>query len=198
MPWEHEIKLRVADHEEVRSRLRACSASPLGVVMEWNVILDRPDGGLRASGCGLRIRRCESLDGPVQGSKRTAHSDMRSTLTFKGPMRAGPVKSREEWEIGVDDAETAEAILNGLGFARILAFEKRRESWQLGCCRVELDEPPHLGLFVEIEGPTIDDIRAAHAALGLSHVAHESSSYVRMLMEYCDRKGLRDRTLRFG
>jgi adenylate cyclase class 2 len=116
-------------------------------------------------------------------------------MTFKGPVQGGPIKSREELEIEVNDAEEAARLLGGLGFVVILDYEKRRESWRMGDCQVELDEPPHVGLFVEIEGPR-DGIRQTQERLGLGDVPHTPESYVQMLLSFSERNGLRGRPLR--
>ncbi len=185
MPSEIEAKFRVESHQPVRERLQAIGATSLGRVLETNVIFDRPDGSLRHRGCGLRIRSVK-----VEGS-----DDRQATLTFKGPVRSGPFKSREELEIEIGDAETAANIFHGLGFVVVLSYQKRRESWRRRDCRIELDEPPHIGLFVEIEGPNEAAIRAVQAELGLKGTAHVKASYVHMLFAYCREHGVTSRVL---
>lgn len=185
MPRETEAKLRVKSHDPVRERLRALGATFAGRVLETNWIFDRSDGPLRGLGCGLRVRSTVDED---TGRRR-------ATLTFKGPVIAGPFKSRQELETQIDSAETAADILQAVGFVVILTYQKRRESWELGTCRVELDEPPHVGLFVEIEGPDEEAIRSAQAELGLVGTAHVKASYVRMLLAYRDKHGVLERVL---
>ncbi len=185
MPLETELKLRVESHEPVRARLPALGAAFAGRVRETNEIFDRPDGSLRRQGHGLRIRSVRAEDGDPPPA----------TLTWKGPRLPGPMKSREELEVRIGEPETAARLLQMLGFVRVLRYEKRRESWTLGDCRVELDEPPHLGLFVEIEGPDEETIRAVRDQLGLDGAAQIQSSYVRMLAEFCEKRGMVDRVL---
>ena len=182
---EIEAKFRVASHEPVRKRLRTLGATLIGRVVESNRILDRPDGSLRRVGRGLRIRSTIADD----DGKTSA------TLTLKGPLLAGEFKSREELEIEISSPETAGNILKALGFVSILTYQKRRESWLLGECRIELDEPPHIGLFVEIEGPGESAIRSARSDLGLDAIGHTPESYVRMLLNYCRDHGITDRVL---
>jgi adenylate cyclase class 2 len=134
---------------------------------------------------GLRVRRTVSQD----------DGNVSSTLTLKGPRLESQMKSREELEVQVDQAETTAHIFETLGMVPILRFQKLRESWELKRCRVELDQPPHIGLFVEIEGPDEDTIRTAQEDLGLDHVAHQQKSYVRMLLEYCAEHGITDRVV---
>ncbi len=186
MSIEMEAKFRVASHEAVRDRLRAAGAVCDGSVTETNVILDRSDGSLREAGCGLRVRATQRADGSTGAA----------TLTFKGPRKPGPLKTREEWEVTVSDAATAEQIMASCGFLSILSYEKRRESWHLGGCRVELDEPAQLGLFVEVEGPSEEAIADVQSAIGLGSAEHVHESYVRLLLRYCREHGLVERQLK--
>lgn len=185
MPTEIEAKFRVLTHDEVRARLIACGATRDGLVTETNVILDRADGSLRGAGCGLRVRSTRREDG----------STGTTTLTFKGPRQAGPLKKRDEWEVSVSDAEAVERIMTGCGFVPVLSFEKRRESWHLDGCRVELDEPARLGRFVEVEGPGEDVIRSVQERIGLSDAQYVPDSYVQLLVAYCQAQGIADRRL---
>ncbi len=185
MALEREAKFQVESHGEIRERLASGGAQRLGCVLETNVIFDRPDGSLRGKGIGLRIRTTKDVE----------TSERLTTMTLKGPVTPGPFKLREELEIEVSDLDTAVTMLEGLGFVRILQYQKRRESWRLDDCRVELDEPPHIGLFVEIEGPSDTAIEDARRVLGLEQSPHIRGSYPAMLMSYCKEHGVVDRTL---
>jgi len=79
----------------------------------------------------------------------------------------------------------AAGILAALGFIEAIRFEKRRETWQLDGCHVELDEVPHLGCYVEIEGPDEPTIRRIQADLGLADRPFILSSYIALLVKYC-------------
>jgi len=142
MPIEIEAKVSVPDVEVVRKRLREVGAEPAGSVIETNTFFDTDDRSLLAADKGLRLRK------KVNASDA---SDVKFIITFKGPRRHGQLKSREEVELGVEGEREAMSLLSCLGYSRILSFEKRRESWKLGGCHVELDELPHLGTYVEID-----------------------------------------------
>ena len=182
MAIEIEMKVRVASHEPVRERLRALGGEFVALMLETNCIFDRPDRSLRRAGCGLRVRSSKVLEGMGGGVK----------ITFKGPARSGLFKTREEVEVKVDDADAAAAVLERLGFTRILKYEKRRERWRLEECIVELDEPARLGVFVEIEGPNDDAIRDVQRKLGLEELKHIGKSYVEMAIKYCEEHGISD------
>jgi len=174
---ELEIKIRVESHEPIRGALRDAGAARVSRVLETNRILDLPDGSLYRAGCGLRVRSVEVLDG----------DGLAATLTYKGPREAGRFKRREELEVAVEDAASLLSILQALGYGERIVFEKRRESWRLEDCRVELDEVPLIGTFVEVEGPTEAAIDAAMERLGLAGRATEPQSYVGLLAERADK-----------
>lgn len=188
MSWETELKLRVSSHDPVRERLRRHGAVPAGKVLEVNDIFDRPDGALRRRGVGLRIRTVRAETG---GGGSTI-------LTVKGARVPGALKTREEVEFPVPNAETATRALNLLGFVRVLRYQKRRESWRLGECLVELDEPPRIGLFVEIEGPDEDTILAVRRRLELDDAEPVAETYVHLLADFCNEHGLTDRVVEFS
>lgn len=182
---EIEAKFALADPAALRERLRAERAEYLGRVRETNCFFDGPDHRLQRGGCGLRVRAIEVLDGPTQSA----------TMTYKGPLQPGPLKTRPEYEVAIDDPAAAKALLAQLGFTQTFAFAKRRESWQLGACRVELDEVPHLGRFVEIEGPDDGTVHAAAARLGLAGQTPIAASYLALLARHCETHRLDPRTL---
>lgn len=186
MATEIELKVKVDSHGPVRERLKALGGEYVGTVIERNTMLDRADASLRASGCGLRVRAITVLDGKNPGSK----------ITFKGPSRSSTLKCREEVEAKVENGDDAIAVLERLGFSRSVEYHKKRERWRLDHCVVELDEPARLGLFVEIEGPGEESIRAVQKRLGLESSQHIPSSYVDMAARYCDEHGIKDRILR--
>ena len=169
----------------MRDRLAAIGATFVESVIERNHILDTEKQILFQAGCGLRVREVADRMG----------SALRATMTFKGKAERGAVKSREELETEVGDAATTIALFGAMGFQSVLCYEKRRETWEVGACRVELDEPPAVGRFVEIEGPDDRSISEVRARLGLQGMVAESKSYVRMLVEYCDAQGIRPRRL---
>ena len=191
MPVETEIKLKVDHLAPVRDRLKQIGAKRVGEVMEINIFFDTPDRSLLASDCGLRIR-C-SRDITAHGAKGCE----KLVLTYKGPRGEGDVKRREEIEVGVDSIEGATAVLDRLGYVPMLTFEKRRESWALGDCKVELDQLPHLGSYVEIECPDADDIPPIRGKLGLSHVKAIEQTYADLVAHHLSDRASDEDSLTF-
>ena len=157
MALEIEAKMRVDDFAAVRDALGRAGAHRVGEVVEENIFFDTPDHALRAGGNGLRLRR----------NRDTSTGRDTYVITFKGPVAAGELKVREEIEVTVDARQQAIDLLDRLGYRMQLSFEKHRETWKLGGCKVELDELPQIGRFVEIEGPDEATVNRVRQSLGL-------------------------------
>ncbi len=161
-PRETEVKLRVSSVEAARERLRRLGARLVRERhFEDNVLFDDAEGSLRASGTVLRLRW-------------TPHG---AVLTFKGPRAIeGGVKSREERETTVGDADELLAILHSLGYRPQFRYQKHRETWTHRGQEIEVDETP-IGAFLEIEGDE-EGIHAVAAELGFSRSDYVTESYV--------------------
>lgn len=174
MPIELEAKVKVTSHEASRRCLQAHGAALVGDFFECNQFFDTPDHHLRKQGSGLRLRQMTSTDGSAKAK-----------ITFKGPRQTGPFKRREEVELAVGDFVAAKSLLAALEFVPLSTFQKKRESWQLGPCQVELDELPYLGYFVEIEGPDEATITHTLQQLQLENLPHIKEAYITLLLEHC-------------
>ncbi len=163
---EIEMKLPLADPAALRERLEAAGARFVSRVFESNRMFDTPDGELRRQGRGLRIRVSRPID--ASRDQSADPPEARTLLTCKGPKTVTRVKSREEIELEVQDAERMALILERLGFGQTVLYEKRRETWTMDECEVVLDELPELGWWVEIEGPSEAAITAVRRRLSLA------------------------------
>src|SRR3954468_17481555 len=188
MPVEIEAKMKVQEHGSVRSQLEKLGATKVGEFLEVNTFFDTEDRSLLAADRGLRIRI----------KRDTKSGEHEYILTTKGPRLHGQLKSREETEVTIGDAKQMTAVLEQLGFRTVLSFEKRRESWTLNGCHVELDEVPHLGTYIEIEGPGEDKVMKVREQLGLSDRPLVKASYIALLMAYLQEHGQSGRQVRFA
>lgn len=188
-PMSHEIecKIPVADHQAVLARLREVDAEHLETVLQTDTYYDSPDGRLRESGCGLRIRREELLQ---PGSRNDDH---RPLVTFKGPRDTDATyKVRRETETRVDSGEAIDVVLQAMGVQPRMIIQKRRASFRVGHCQVELDELPLLGSFVEIEGRGESDVEQAIEMLGVTG-EHVHESYLSQAQSRCGESNGCDR-----
>jgi predicted adenylyl cyclase CyaB len=162
---EREIKFRGVELEKLRERLIDLEAERVGPpAFEDNWILDR-GGELLAGGKILRLRTDAG----------------RARLTLKGPMRLeGNVKVREEYEVLIEDAEQARALLEGLGYSVVRRYQKMREEWHLGSVTIALDHTP-IGDFAEFEG---DRAETVAKRCGFDPEKSEKRSYLRLYDDY--------------
>lgn len=180
MSREIEVKHRLDDATGLRQRLVAAGAVRDALAQEVNHILDTPERRLLNAGCGLRIRSARPVTppGPAQ-----------VTLTFKGPRDAAlaqrGIKAREELETAAADEATLLAVFARLGFAPVIMYEKRRETWHWPDCVATIDELPLLGWFVELEADDQAALLARRAQLGLTDASAVDETYVRL----ADRHG---------
>ncbi len=144
--------------------------------LERNLRFDDPEGELTASHQVLRLR-----------------ADHRATLSYK---RSQSPEVREEIELEIDDSHAAEALLEALGYQVFFIYEKYRETFTLGSVRVMLDELPY-GCFVEIEGPTLMDVKDAAEALDFSWEDRIHLTYRTIFESLCARYHLTFRDATF-
>jgi adenylate cyclase class 2 len=187
MPVEIEIKLKVPDLVPVREKLKQLGAAPAGEVDETNVFFDTPERMLLGTDCALRLRR----------NRNRADGHEKLVLTYKGPRAEGPVKRREEIEVQVDSFQHTVDLLARLGYERQLIFEKRRESWHLDQCLVELDTLPQLGNYVEFECLTEAEVLHRQEQLGLSHLTPIPVSYPDLVSRHLHDRRSREKLLTF-
>jgi adenylate cyclase, class 2 len=170
---EREIKLRFRSADEARGAILACGATPLlGRRLQEDSLLDTDDEELRRRRCVLRVR--------VENGK--------SRLTFKGPVQAGIMNVREEYETVVGDGDILLRVLKELGLHVWFRYEKYREEFAHEDVIVAIDETP-VGIFVEIEGSD-HGISAMAEALGRAKTDYIQDSYRGLFLRYREELGL--------
>ncbi|MGD0461717.1 MAG: class IV adenylate cyclase [Tepidisphaeraceae bacterium] len=186
MSTEIEAKIKVPDLSAVRQKLEAAGAQRRGKDLETNSFFDTPARSLQSADKGLRIRVAVDESGKSK-----------CLITLKGPIQQGQFKMREETEFSADDPQAVGRLFENLGYHLTLSFEKRRESWKLGECEVDLDELPYLGAYVEIEGPGASVVDAVRRRLGLENLPVIKTGYISMLARYLEEHQIKDRQIRF-
>jgi adenylate cyclase class 2 len=182
MGYEVEVKYRSVDHSQLEQRLTALGASPAPSICQIDLYLNHPSRDFAATNEAFRIRSIGE----------------ENRITYKGPRRPGPTKTRKEIEIRFTDGDSAAAqlldLFKLLGFRPVATIRKTRTSFLLKraghSLEVALDRAEGLGDFAEIEtlAPSEPDLPAAQSAvlalaaeLGLTEV--EPRSYLRMALE---------------
>jgi adenylate cyclase, class 2 len=169
MHIEIEAKIKVDLLPEVERKLARLGAQFLAERLQTDYHFDDASATLTKTDRCLRLR-CQR-DGKSE----------RFFLTYKGAKEKSRFKKRQEIEIEIKDADSAQKMLSALGYKKVLVVEKTRRAWQLGGCEVALDRLPLLGDFVEIEGPDEEKIAAVQGDLGLSGLPHIPESYAALV-----------------
>ncbi len=180
-PLEVEVRYRCADPQPLVTQLLAWGASPLEERTEVDHYFNAPHKDFRQTDEALRLRRVGASN----------------WLTYKGPRREGPTKTRPEIEVvlaqGDVAAEAAQRLLQALGFRPVAVVRKRRSIYRLPwppfAVNVCFDRLEAIGSFVELEIMAPPELHAAasQAVLELAAALHlterEYRSYLRMVLE---------------
>lgn len=152
---EAELKARVHAPEEVLRRLDERATGRAEVYQD--TYYDDPDGALDKRDQELRVRTVHGAD------------DTRTVLTFKGAKVDEASGSKPEHETRVGDAEAVHAMLQGLGYVPVIAFEKRCRNYDFEArgrrMLATLVRVPEVdGTFLELETLVDEDEVAAALA----------------------------------
>jgi adenylate cyclase class 2 len=173
---EIEAKLKIDSLQEVENKLRQLGAEFLAEQMQTDYHFDDANGTLTKTDRCLRLRLQRSDE------------NEQFFLTFKGPKEKSNFKKRHEIQIEIEDADSMRKLLTALGYEMALSVEKKRCLWKYGECEIALDELPLLGSFVEIEGPSDEEITKVQEILGLAGLSHIPKSYAHLTKdELCRR-----------
>jgi adenylate cyclase, class 2 len=158
---EAELKARVTDPDALHATLRAASGEPERATYQ-DAYYDQGDV-LSIEGRELRVRTV------------TTPTQVRTLLTYKGPVLDAATGSKTEAETRVEDAAAIAAILEGLGYGPFIAFTKNCANYQISTptgrkVLATVVEVPELdGVFLEVEtmvedeaemSAALDDLRA--------------------------------------
>jgi adenylate cyclase class 2 len=95
------------------------------------------------------------------------------TVSYKQANDAG-VTGTQEINLNVDSFEQANALLEAIGMAPKSYQETKRESWVFCGVQIEIDTWPWVPTFVELEGTSINSLRAVASKLSLNWDTHQA------------------------
>lgn len=153
MKTEIEVKFAGIDIAEIRQALKAAGAQ-----------LEQP----------MRLMKRALIEEPHHEAEhafiRIRDEGDKITLTFKrrDDPSASTIDSVKELEVEVSDFDKTVTIFSEAGWKYKTFQESKRETWKLDGTEVVIDEWPWLEPYIEIEGESEADVRAAAKKLGLS------------------------------
>ncbi len=134
---ETELKILDIDPDTVVARLESLGAKKVAARIVADKQFDTPTGHIHKKQELLRIRK----DGE------------HGFLAFKtNRVETEHIRTNDEFEVAVDDIETTEKIITGLGFVQVRYREKYRVSYHIDGVHVEIEKYPSIPHYIEIEG----------------------------------------------
>src|SRR5271156_4149530 len=142
MGYEVEVKYRSVDFNRLMSALSVCAAECGHAISHEDTYLNHPSRDFAVTNEAFRIRRIGD----------------ENRITYKGPRRSGPTKTREEIEIELTSGEQPFTelfrLFECLGFRPVATIKKSRTPFHLirdgRHIEVALDRADQLGEFAEI------------------------------------------------
>lgn len=152
---EIEAKILKVNLDDLRTKLRRIGVKKVfGSQLLEEMVFDHEELQLENKGCLLRLRRFVNQKS--------------GELTFKGQQEPdSQYKKREEYNVRVE-FEEMKGLLLALGFRIIRYRQKKREEWQWGKVKIEIDQYPKIPAYLEIEGPSKKDIERVAQQLGFN------------------------------
>ena len=144
---EVELKAKVERDEilDIVRKLENLGFKRCSKMEEIDTYFNGIDRDFRETDEALRVRKTVDLTGNVK-----------YYLTYKGPKIDNISKTREEYQVVVNDGDVAKVILEKLGFKPLPPLKKIREIYKNSeNITVSIDEVEGIGYFVEFE-KTVD------------------------------------------
>ena len=133
---EIESKFRSPGNDKIEKALAKIGAKKMAEETMEDVYFAHPGRDFGETDEALRLRK--KSDG--------------AELSYKGPrMNVERAKAREEINLRVDNALTAQRIVERLGFKEVCVVKKSRKSYTIDKLRIDVDDVEGLGEFVELE-----------------------------------------------
>ena len=148
MHTEYEVRILEIDVDEVRKKLDSLKAS-----LEWDQVQRRYvyDFIPKIDSKWIRLRT----------------NGIKTTLTIKDLVTA-KIDGTRELEIEVDDFDRTNLILKELGYEARNYQENRRIQYRLNGVEIDIDYWPMIPTYLEIEGPSEEEVYKTLELLGYS------------------------------
>ena len=176
---EVEVKAKINSFEEMREKLNKINAIKVKTEHQEDRYYNSPVKDFAQTDEALRIRETKSED----------KHDL--FITDKGPKIDKKSKTREEYEMKIEDAEKCKNIFESLGFNEVRTVIKNRDYYKYENFEISLDDVEGLEPYMEIEislddgsdySKAQEDIFKLFEKLGVTD-GFERTSYLELLEE---------------
>jgi predicted adenylyl cyclase CyaB len=155
-------------------------------------------GGRLVLDCRLEDRRYDTIDRQLTARDEVLRTrtyrradGSRTSVEWKGPRRIETgYRVRDEHSMETSPLETAEVILERLGYRAVKAIDRRIIQYEIAGAMVRFERYPRMDDLVEVEGDP-QSIEHAVSALGLARESFTTDSLSDFVDRYEARTGLR-------
>lgn len=147
---ECEIKLKIKNPEEIRSKLLSLGFTESDQLTETDTYFDNNNGDIRSNDNALRVR--ETIN----------HTDNHKycQINYKGKKLDDKTMSRPEYEVEVSSAEDMAKILSFLGYYPVsVQVKKKRTTLRDASLTACIDYVEGLGDFLELEAIVANEVQ---------------------------------------
>ena len=168
MPIEIETKFKVQFPKELRKKLKYIGTKFVSRKLEQDIYYKASEFNPALSVVRLRL----AGDCCIFTIKRAGNNG-----------KSSKYKIRDEAEVKISNAKVFQKKLKTLNFKQSFKKEKIRETYRCKGAKVLIDKLPHIGFYVEIEGPKIA-IKKIVKLLGLDIEKAIPHTYVQIFNKY--------------
>lgn len=152
MAIEYEATFADINKAQIRARLRQAGATLVkSEFLQKRLNFELPSGH-EIKGGWLRVRQ----------------EDDKTTMILK-IIDGDKIENQQEICLYIDSFSEGIKFLKSIGCQEKAYQENRRELWNLDQVEIAIDEWPYLEPYVEIEGPSEEEVRAVSAKLGFDY-----------------------------
>ncbi|MFX0139315.1 MAG: CYTH domain-containing protein [Candidatus Hodarchaeota archaeon] len=190
---EYEVKIRITEPSKLILDIKKLNGLLLKNVIQYDTYFDNSNRELTKNDIHLRIRR----------EFNEKMNFLRGEFSYKGAHRGNLIEIRPDTSIQLvseDEINKLEAILNRLGYYKLVLFIKKRERWKLKNIEFEIDKEVigevenikiKLGSFCQavfeteekmIEDETTNILWKALNRLGYKRKDFEEKSYIELFL----------------
>lgn len=145
---EVEVKIPIEDRKSVEEALHRIGAQKMNSETQVDAYFDHPARAFQETDEALRLR---SRHPEAEGDEKDNTITTPYELTYKGPKLESRSKSRVELSVYISNIDSAQLILENLGFKHVATISKRRVFYTVESITVSVDDVEDVGLFLELE-----------------------------------------------
>ena len=186
---EVEVKIPIENRKSVEEALNRIGAQKMNSETQVDTYFDHPARAFQKTDEALRLRNRHP---EVEGDEKDNTTTTPYELTYKGPKLESRSKSRVELSVHISNIDSAQLILESLGFKHVATISKRRVFYTIDSITVSVDDVEDVGLFLELErivasrddmNPALDMIFNLVERLGLDSSNSIRTSYLELFLQ---------------